>query len=51
MLSETQNIYERETYAMASKFLDMFFSKGYKVQKNLFQVLGIACLILATKVN
>lgn len=44
-------MYERETYAYASRFLDMFFSKGHKVPRSSFQVLGIACLILAAKVN
>lgn len=29
----------------------MYFSKGYKVGKDSFQAFGIACLILAAKVN
>lgn len=51
MLSETQNLYERETYCHASKYLDMFFMRGQRVQRNAFQALGLACLILAAKVN
>ena len=51
MLSETQNLYERETYCLACKYLDMFFMKGQRVQKNAFQALGLACLVLAAKVN
>lgn len=51
MLSETQNLYERETYCLACKYLDMFFMKGQKVQKNAFQALGLACLVLAARVN
>ena len=29
----------------------MFFMKGQRVQRNAFQALGLACLILAAKVN
>jgi hypothetical protein len=47
---ETQNLYLRETYATASKYLDMFFTKGGKVPRSAFQTLGIACLALAAKV-
>lgn len=35
---------------MASRYLDMFFSKQHKVPRNSFQALGIACLMLASKV-
>lgn len=51
MLSETYKIYERETYCQASRFLDMFFMRGFRIQRNVFQCLGIACLILAAKNN
>jgi hypothetical protein len=42
--------YYRETYATASKYLDLYFMKGKDIETSQLQMLGLACFILAAKV-
>jgi len=50
MFELTNCRFYRETYAVASKYLDMFFAKGNDVEINSLQTLGISCFVLAAKV-
>lgn len=50
MFELTNCRFYRETYATASKYLDMFFAQGNDVEIASLQTLGISCFMLAAKV-
>ena len=40
----------RETYALTSKYLDLYMGRDTTIKINSFQTLGLACFVLAAKV-
>lgn len=50
MMQEASRRNYRETYATASKYLDLYFAEGQTISRQSFQSLGLACFILASKI-
>jgi cyclin E len=42
---------KRETYHLAVSYVDRFLERHKNVQKNEFQLVGLACLFLASKIE